>query len=216
MNGGTSLAAEAHRRIIGMILEGQLPAGAALQEARLGEALGMSRTPVREAIKRIESEGLAVQSGRFLRVRSLGRPEVEEVFFLRLALEPAAARAAIGLPAETLSAMEARVRALLAGTSDEDLWSLDDAFHGMILEAAGNRAATDVVVGLRRRTAMFDHAQVPERTRRGMEEHLGILAALAARDADAAGALMQAHVTHARDAILRRLDALEQQKAASQ
>ncbi len=207
------LAAEAHRRIIGMILDGSLPSGARLQEAPLGDALGMSRTPVREAIKRIESEGLAVQEGRFLKVRSLPRPEIEEIFFLRLQLEPQAARAATALPGAEIDAMEARTRALIDGRSDEDQWHLDDDFHAMMLGALRNRAVTEVVGGLRRRTCMFDRSQVPDRYFRGFAEHLHILGALRRGDGETAAGLMTNHLTRARDAVLGRLGALEDRKA---
>ncbi|WP_138466637.1 GntR family transcriptional regulator [Poseidonocella sp. HB161398] len=211
---GQGLAAEAHRRIIGMILEGRLPAGARLQEAALGQELGMSRTPVREAIKRIESEGLAVQEGRFLKVRRLPRAEIEEIFFLRLQLEPEATRAAAtALAPARIEEMAARTRAFIAGDASIGQWQLDDAFHAMMLDAQANRAVIGVVAGLRRRTCMFDRSQVPDRYLRGFEEHLDILDALGRGDGDTAARLMTDHLTHARDAVLGRLDALEDQKA---
>ncbi|MCJ8140871.1 GntR family transcriptional regulator [Falsirhodobacter halotolerans] len=199
------LAAEAYRRITDMILRGTLPMGAPLQEARLGAALGMSRTPVREAIARIESEGLALRHGRILRVGDLTPAEVEGIFVLRLDLEPFAAEGATGLPAARLDAMEARVRALLDARSAEDLWAVDNDFHAMLAGAANNRAVAEVIADLRRRTTMFDHAQVPDRYRLGCEEHLGILDALRAGDGAEAAARMRAHLERARDAILARM-----------
>lgn len=64
------LAKQAYGKIIEMILSGALTPGDALQEAKLGDLLDMSRTPVREAIKRIEAEGLATQEGRFLKIHA--------------------------------------------------------------------------------------------------------------------------------------------------
>jgi hypothetical protein len=75
------LAQQATGKIIEMVLSGTLVPGDGLQEAKLGEMLDMSRTPVRKAIKWIEAEGLAVQDGRFLKVRTLTAAEVEEIFF---------------------------------------------------------------------------------------------------------------------------------------
>ncbi len=207
------LADEAYRRIIDMILRGTLPTGTPLQEARLGTTLGMSRTPVREAIGRIESEGLALRKGRILRVGRLTRAEVEGIFILRLELEPLAAETAITLPRSDLDAMEARVRALMDGRSDEDLWAVDNDFHALLAAAAANRAIAEVIGDLRRRTTMFDRAQVPDRYRRGCEEHLGILAALRDGDGPAAAGRMRAHLERARDAILRRLDDLQDHPA---
>ena len=68
------LAKQAYASIIEMILAGALKPGDLLQEGKLGDELAMSRTPVREAIKRIEAEGLAVQEGRFLKVKAATGP----------------------------------------------------------------------------------------------------------------------------------------------
>lgn len=215
MTASPSLARTAHRRIIGMILVGALKPGDALQEAALGEMLGMSRTPVREAIKRIESEGLAVAGGRFTRVRQLGMAEIEEIFFLRLELEPACARlaAATPPPLPEIDDVEARIRTLMRegpGTeNDETQWHIDNDLHEMIARAAGNGTIADVIAGLHRRTCIFDHTQVPERFLRGCEEHLEILRMVRAGDGVAAETAMARHLTHARDAILVRLNQLQ-------
>ncbi len=207
MIGPQNLAQDAHHRIIGMILDGTLKPGDALQEAALGDQLGMSRTPVREAIKRIESEGLAVSEGRFTRVRSLAAAEIDEIFFLRIALEPACARAAVRLPAVQLDEMEARVRRLMTDgpQTDDGQRRADNDFHDMLARAAGNRTIADVVAALRRRTCMFDHTQVPERFLKGCEDHLRILAAIRSGDGATAEAAMARHLEQARDAVLARL-----------
>lgn len=207
-----SLARDAHQRIIGMILEGALKPGDALQEASLGEALGMSRTPVREAIKRIESEGLAVADGRFTRVRHIDAAGIDEVFFLRLELEPACARAAASAPPPDIAEIEERIRKLMQdGPADNDdtQWHVDSDFHDTIARASGNRTVAGVIAGLHRRTCVFDHTQVPERFIRGCREHLEILDAIRSGDGAAAEAAMASHLTHARDAILARLQEIK-------
>ncbi|MET2829811.1 GntR family transcriptional regulator [Mesorhizobium shangrilense] len=210
-----SLARDAHHRIIEMILAGALKPGDALQEASLGEVLGMSRTPVREAIKRIESEGLAVTEGRFTRVRRLGAAEIEEIFFLRLELEPACARAAAATPPSDTAEVERRVRALmhdgLEAEPDDVQWHIDNDLHEMIARAGGNRTVADVIAGLQRRTCIFDHTQVPERFLKGCQEHLQILEAIRLGDGAAAEAAMALHLAHARDAILARLQKIQTQ-----
>ncbi|KQT64549.1 GntR family transcriptional regulator [Aureimonas sp. Leaf460] len=191
-----------------MILSGSLSPGDTLQEARLGKALAMSRTPVREAIKRIEAEGLAAQEGRFLKVRRLTRLQIEEIFFLRAALEAACARQAVSLAPAVLDALAARVERLLGlgpGEDDEQR-SVDDDLHRTVALSTGSRTMLATIEDLRRRTCMFDHSQLPERFRVSCEEHLGLLAALRAGDGEHAGRLMGAHIDHARDAILQRLE----------
>jgi DNA-binding GntR family transcriptional regulator len=207
LTGTPNLARMAHRRIIGMIFEGQLRPGDALREAALGEVLGMSRTPVREAIHRIESEGLAVTEGRFTRVRRLRASEVEEIFFLRLELEPFAARAAVRLPPAKVDAMDARVRALMAAGPEVDdaQWRTDKDFHNMLAQEAGNRTIAATIEALHRRTCVFDHTQVPDRFVKGCEEHLVILDAVRSGDADAVVAALTRHLENARDAVLERM-----------
>jgi biotin-dependent carboxylase-like uncharacterized protein len=207
VSGSQNLAREAHKRIIGMIFEGVLKSGDALQEAALGEALGMSRTPVREAIKRIESEGLAVPEGRFIRVRSLPLAEVEEIFFLRLELEPFAARSAVRLPPAQIDAMEARVRALMAidPAIDDVQWRTDNDFHNMLAQETGNRTLISTIEALHRRTCVFDHSQVPNRFLKGANEHLVILDAIRTGDAQAVEQALTVHLENARDAVLQRM-----------
>ncbi|WP_062232775.1 GntR family transcriptional regulator [Aureimonas sp. N4] len=202
------LTQQAYGKILDMILSGALAPGDTLQEAKLGDALAMSRTPVREAIKRIEAEGLAAQEGRFLKVRRLTRSQVEEIFFLRAALESACARQAVSLAPQVLDALAARVERLLGqGPGEEDEQRrVDDDLHRAVALASGSRTMLATIEDLRRRTCMFDHTQVPERFRLSCEEHLGLIAALRAGDGERAGQLMGAHIDHARDAILLRLE----------
>ncbi|MGR3373401.1 GntR family transcriptional regulator [Pseudooceanicola sp.] len=205
---GRNLAATAYRELIRRILEGELKPGDTLQETRLCADLAMSRTPVREAIARIRSEGLAEQEGRFVRVRRISPEEVEEIFFLRRTLEPGAIRAATGrLTPEQIDTLEADIRGLVQkGPGEDDLqWHVDQSFHATIAVAAGNAAAAKVIQDLHMRTCIFDHRVVPERFLRGCEEHLAMLSAMRDGRRDAAAELMGAHLDHARDAIFEHL-----------
>ncbi|MCX8998377.1 GntR family transcriptional regulator [Rhizobiaceae bacterium BDR2-2] len=204
------LAKQAYSKIIEMILGGVLAPGDALQEAKLGETLDMSRTPVREAIKRIEAEGLAAQEGRFLRVRQLTRAEVEEIFFLRRILETYCAHRAAGAMATAkLDRLEGRIRKLQEkgpGDGDEQR-DTDDEFHQSIAATTGNVTLVRLIDDLRRRTCMFDYIQVPQRFLKGSQEHLEMIAAFRSGDGETAARLMGEHIDHARDAILAKLDA---------
>lgn len=201
------LAKQAYGKIIEMILAGVLRPGDLLQEAKLGEELAMSRTPVREAIKRIEAEGLAIQEGRFLKVRTLAIPEVEEIFFMRQQLESYCARHATGISQHVLDDLERRVLMLeKEGPGDEDEQrSVDDDLHYALARAAGNSTMLRTIGDLRRRTCMFDHTQVPGRFTVSCQEHVQILQALRAGHGEHAAMLMGDHIAHARDAILERL-----------
>lgn len=204
-----SLAATAYRALIRRILEGALKPGDTLQESRLCTELAMSRTPVREAIARIAAQGLAEQTGRFMRVRRISPAEIDEIFFLRRALEPAAIRAATPrLLPEQIDGLEQAVRALLTGETgrDETQWQVDQSFHGTIASAAGNPAAAKVIGDLQTRTCIFDHRAVPDRFALGCQEHLAMLDAIRRGARDEAATLMEAHLDHARDAIFDHLD----------
>lgn len=205
----SNLAGEAHRKILHMILEGELRPGEILQEAVIGEKLKMSRTPVREGIRRIQNEGLAEVQGRFTKVRRISPEEIEEIFFIRLALEPACARAAVSIRHDILDEMEKRVMDLLRnGPGKDDMeWQADDAFHKMISTAAGNRASAKVISDLHYRTCIFDHSLVPARFLKGCVEHIEIIDALRHGDGDRAEAEMRSHLEHARDAIFRLIGA---------
>lgn len=202
------LSERAHAKIIGMILSRMLEPGAILQEAKLGELLGMSRTPVREAMKRIEAEGLARKEGRFLRVRALSEAEVAEIFTLREALESFCARHAGTVARAELDAMTARVTALMQTADSTEQRRIDDDFHRMIARASGNATLEQSIAGLRLRTCMFDIHQVPQRFLQGCEEHLAILDALRQGDGTAAEHLMAQHIRHAGAAVIARLETL--------
>lgn len=201
------LAQLAYAKIIEMILSGALMPGDALQEAKLGDALDMSRTPVREAIKRIEAEGLAIQDGRFLKVRKLTAAEVEEIFFLRAVLEAHCARHATSVASSTLDELAARIHHLQQhGPGDEDEQRrVDDDLHRAFALSTRSDMMVGTIADLRRRTCMFDHHSLPNRFLKSCEEHLEMLAALRAGDGERAGLLMAEHISHARDAIVERL-----------
>lgn len=207
----TSLAHAAYQKIIAMIFDGQLRSGDVLQEAALGTMFGMSRTPVREALKQLESEGLARADGRVKRVRAVTARDVEEIFFLRLALEPFAARSAVRLPPAQLDTMEHRINTLMDSpmANAEVQRQTDQDFHQIIAREHGNQAILAIIAHLQRQTCVFDHAQVPERFRAGCREHLGILDAARSGNAAAVEGAVRQHLEHARDAVLRRLGQLE-------
>lgn len=207
----SNLARQAHRKILHMIIDGSIRPGEILKEAVLGEKLAMSRTPVREAIKRLQLQGLAETEGRFTKVRRINRSEIEEIFFIRITLEPSCARAAVAIAPSRLDEIEKRILALMReGPGEDDMeWHADDAFHNMIAVAGGNRATAKVIADLHYRTCIFDHSLVPARFLKSCAEHIDIIDALRHRDGERAESEMRAHLEHARDAILRRLDTIQ-------
>ncbi len=186
-----------------------LPPDTAVAERRLAGDLGVSRTPLREALRRLEGEGwLARRSDGTLAVRRLDVEEMLEVLQVRRLLEPEAAAAAAGtVPASEIEALRKRVQRLLAGGDplDPERAALDHALHRAIGAACGNNTLAATIADLRRRTVLFATRRVPERLEPVCAEHLAILDALALGDAAAARAAMTTHVQNSRVALLRRL-----------
>ncbi|WP_211349042.1 GntR family transcriptional regulator [Nocardioides litoris] len=179
------------------VQRGELVPGPTYSVYRLADALGTSRSPVREAVLRLAEVGLVeIARNRGFRVVVPGAREVEEIFEVRLALEPpAAARAAErGCPdaADLLATMAA---AATAG-DEPAFWAADRALHHALLVAAGNRRAAGIVEQLRATTALLG----PPTTATGRTlaeihaEHAPIVAAVAAGDPDAAAAAMRDHL----------------------
>ncbi len=220
-----SLEQQAFSAISRMILEGRLRPGDVAGEAGLGGVLGMSRTPVRGALRRLESEGLMVREGRFLRVGRLQLAEFEEIFLLRQEWEPRAAERAADVFAEgaaqmtgacgpdraaQLADLAREIGQLMQDGPGDGLhqWDLDDRLHAGVASALENRGAAQVIASLRRRTCIFDHVQMPARFVPSCHEHLAILEAITRGDRAGAGAAMAHHLSNAREAVLNRLDDL--------
>lgn len=207
-----SLADEAYFQLLKMIQCGDLSGGTLLQERPLAEALGISRTPVREALNKLEIEGFAVRGGRgLLTVKEPSVREYLEILQLRRLLEgEAAAFAAERLEIETIDRLMADVAALIDDPhpTPERHHSVDDAVHGTIAGAANNAFLTRLIMDLRLKTYVFDLNRVPERFKPGCHEHLGILSALRERDVELARQRMSEHIDNVRLSIIKRLTAL--------
>jgi len=205
------LTPQVYRAVRAAIVRHQLAPGDVVNEGDIAERLATSRTPVREAMQRLVREGLVdVRPRSATRVAALDLQRVEEGMLVRGALEvkaiEAAARRATPADVQRLSALNDRLeRAARAGDAAAYV-AHDDHFHADLLQLSGYpRIAViidEVNAHLDRVRAMS--GALPERLPQSAREHRAILAALARRDADAAGRAMQAHL-HAAWAVVRRL-----------
>jgi DNA-binding GntR family transcriptional regulator len=207
--GAKGVTEAVYARLLEMLESRRLPPDAAIAERRLASELGVSRTPLREALRRLEGEGwLARRNDGALAVRRLDVEEMLEVLQVRRLLEPEAAAIAAGrVPARLVAELRARVHRLLASgdPADPERAALDQALHRAIGEACGNRTLDATIADLRRRTVLFATRRLPERLEPVCAEHLAILQALDAGDAVAARAAMATHIDNTRAGILRRL-----------
>ena len=145
----TSRSQDAFQETLVMIGNGSLGPDDLLQETPLGKLLSMSRTPVREAMRRVEAIGLAYRKGRFLRVHGPGTGEIGEIFVLLNLLEPVCARGA----AETIHGQDLSTSLLARPDMSEDSNSVsvrtNIAVSRFLAEACSNSAIGQQVFELR-------------------------------------------------------------------
>ncbi|MBL8644102.1 MAG: GntR family transcriptional regulator [Rhodospirillaceae bacterium] len=205
-----SAANKAYSHIRSRIIDGTLPSGAFLVEQDLAGEIGVSRTPVRDALNKLESEGLVASEGnKRAMVRDFSEDEVKECFELRAQFESyAAARAALRITPEAIlklkdlaGAMEA---AVAKGGPEASLQfsDLNDQFHAVILEHGGSRRMRDLLNQL-----MQVQLVLMKRYRHTIEQHLQrscwhhreLIAAFEARDAAWAETQMRTHMLSAKN-----------------
>ena len=208
------LAQQAYEKILELILSGEAKPGEMLTERWLAETLDMSRTPIRDALLMLESEGLLKRHGsRGLQVKQMRIEDYMEVLQIRSLLEPEAARLAAGhVPAETLADLRKRLQDLIDGAEKgtsrpdrETVRAVDDGLHGAIADMAGNAHLAQIIHSLRRQTQIFDLRSIPERLTSTCQEHLVLIDCLEQGKSKEAAEAMREHLEHVRSSIIRRL-----------
>lgn len=202
----------AYRSIRAGLGAGRWPAGSHLRETELAAELGISRTPVREALRKLASEQL-VQFEPHLGVRVPGwsPQDMEEIFALRVELESyaaglAARHASSAQVAELRQTAEAMEKAAFGGAEPDyvKITEMNNRFHRLIVAAAGNRRlssliATIIDIPLVVRTfARFDRQAMA----RSVSQHFDLVEAIAGGNADWAVAVMRAHIHAGRQVML--------------
>jgi GntR family transcriptional regulator, rspAB operon transcriptional repressor len=196
-----SVSQSVYRELFNRILTGELPPGSVVSEKQLAETLGVSRTPVHNAVLQLVKDGLVTQEANHRPV--IGRvseADVEEIFDMRRLLEgEAARRAASRMDRATLARLRAAADELAKkGKRSGALarWAdFDDQFHEAIAAACdSSRLAADI-----RRYRMVHHAlnrlrMTEDLIPQALQEHVAILAGLESRDAERAAAAMDEHL----------------------
>ena len=191
------------------IRSGVLESGERLMEIQVAEELGVSRTPVREAIRRLEAEGLVVMiPRRGTYVSDLSLRDISDVFEIREALEGLA----VGLAAERITDDELEdLERMMVEFDDvvlredvEGLVELDIRFHSKIYEASRNVRLISILNNLREQTTRFrmTSMSVPGRMQNTMEEHRAIVEALGQRNPEEASRVTQYHLSKAETILL--------------
>lgn len=195
---GHKLAALAYSAVSEMIRHRRLGGGHVIIEARLAEVLGVSRTPLREALQRLEGEGLVHKGdGRNYVVRNVDIGEYIQSLKLRLLIEPQAAVQALpSIPGRRLIEVRREIDELMGATAyhTDAHWFSDDHLHNLIIDYCGNEVMADVLRKLRATTRLFEIGQLKDRLKPDSTEHLAIIDALQRKDTDAVFKATAAHV----------------------
>ena len=208
------LADLAYEQMLETILSGEVAAGSLLNERKVAASLDMSRTPVRDAMLRLEHDGLLVRQGiRGLQVRELRVEDFLDALQVRMLLEPEAAGiAARRMVPDTLDEVEERLKVVLASAGRdsslvdrEEVRTVDNLLHGRIADAVGNEQLSRIIRNLRRQTQIFDLKSMPERLEDTCAEHLAILRCIQQEDSRGARSAMKAHLGRVRRSIVARL-----------
>ncbi len=180
-----------------MILDGALPDGTRINEVHLARDIGVSRTPLREALRQLAAEGfLVARPRRGYFVRPLTLDEFEQVYAIRPVLDPEALRLA-GLPSGRRIEALARMNQTLAEAADPAARvRIDDAWHLELLGACPNRILIELIENMIVRTRRYELALMREAPNvdRATEDHERILAALRHKDLELACAALKANM----------------------
>ncbi len=192
-------------RLRQQIFARELEPGSWIDELKLAAAFGISRTPMREALKVLAVEGLVtLKAGRGAYVTEMSRDDVAQVYHLLALLESDAAARVAASASEAGRAelrvlhdeLERRVRQRTA------FFAANERFHLALLRLAGNRWAEQMVLDLRKVMKLNRHHSLFKRGRlaESLAEHRALMAAIAGGDAEAAARLMREHFAHGLEA----------------
>ena len=202
-----SRAELAYKRLREGIRSGDFRPGQRLREIELAERLQVSRTPIREAIRRLASDGLVEGApSRGMMIISLDKKQVRELYALREALEGTAARmAAQHASSAEIAAMHDLLDAEAAVKAPGEIARLNQLFHQTIRDAAHNRYLSQALVQLSDSLALLPGTtyEVSGRAQQAHDEHRTILGAIEGRSSDEAERAARAHIVNAGAARMR-------------
>ncbi|QCU79634.1 GntR family transcriptional regulator (plasmid) [Citricoccus sp. SGAir0253] len=201
----TSLRESVTERLRAAIVTGEIAEGQVVSAPALGQQLGVSATPVREAMMDLARDGLVeTVKNKGFRVTTVTDRELDELTEIRLLLEPPTVASVVGsVPVDGLVVLDRLADQCLAAAQAQDLsgfLTADRQFHAAILDHAGNAHLTELSTSLRRRTRMYGlHALVRQgKLADSAREHHQLLDLMRSGDALGCRELMARHISHAR------------------
>jgi DNA-binding GntR family transcriptional regulator len=201
-----------YERIKEAIRNADLEPGQPLSETKLSKSLGISRTPVREALQQLAQEGLVqIIPGRAVTVASLSIQEVMNVVHARSILEPEVARlVAASISSNDLETLWSVIQEMKEAIDNEDrtIWAkADSKFHEILSASCPNKLLGDMVIQVRNRISYLstDNQTNRDRMLACTQEHQIVVEAIAAGDPQAAEEAMRDHINMLRESFFRRL-----------
>ncbi len=203
---------DAYERIRSAILEGVLPPGGRLSQVKIADRLGLSRTPVREALRLIEKEGLITsERGRQVVISPTSMADLDELYALRIKLDTMTVRATVPmLSDDDIVAMQECLAAMDANSSPGQFVEFDAAhrqFHMIPIRLAGPRHA-DYSAGLNEHAERYRRLYLAQRNsfQQSREEHCAIMEACAQRDGEEVAWLLAEHYARIALTIIAQID----------
>lgn len=203
---------DAYERIRSAILKGTLPPGGRLSQVKIADELGLSRTPVREALRLIEKEGLITsERGRQVVISQTSMADLDELYALRIKLDTTTVRATVqDLTDADVAAMEECLVAMDESSSPDLFEEFDTAhrrFHTIPIRLAGPRHA-DYSAQLNEHAERYRRIYMtqPSSYVQSREEHQAIMVACAARDGEKVAALLAEHYARIALTIIAQID----------
>lgn len=195
------LGDEVYNTIYAQLMSQSILPGSRISIDNLARELGVSQTPIREALSRLEAQGLVVKTHLigFSATTQMDRARFEQLYELRMLLEPFAARKAAGkITDEQFAALE-KLAEEMAGTgqgkvSYSEFARLDGQFHDLVAQASGNDLVQETLANLHIHMHLFRLFHHHQAASTANMEHADLLAALKARDPDRAETAMRTHI----------------------
>ncbi len=189
------------------IVNGRYEAGAPLVETALATEFSVSRTPIREALRRLEQDGLVERGSRGMHVRSRSPEEILEIYEVRITLEVAAARAAAERrTALDLARLEQIHQAMLTASTDdsERLATTNRRFHEIVWSMSHNATLIDLLDRLHAHLIRYRETTLTfaDRWQTVLDEHAELIEAIKEGDGDKAAAIAESHMVGARNVRL--------------
>jgi DNA-binding GntR family transcriptional regulator len=210
LGGGHAKVFSAYERIKHAILDGTFEPGEALVEATVGEWCGVSRTPVREALSRLEHDGMVIGTGKGMTVRQRTPGEIQDIYDTRISLEVTAGRFAAERRSQIdlvlIEKMCTAAEAVDEGAAPQVLADANRELHRTIWQASHNQAVIDLLDRVNLHLMRYPETTltIPGRWKTSLLEHRDLVAAIAAGDRELAGNISEKHFTAARDLRLAR------------